>query len=155
MARLDSPSWRPVVEAAPIQFTEWVPWCGGRGRLKRPEPSIGVYLWAHFAVPPAAAARPYPDLPKELIYVGETRNLNRRPLSGGHHRLDHYRDKFPDDWDLKSLYVSVFHIESVGRGRSHLLRAFTRYVEDMIYWQYVQRFGERAALDYKRGKGGP
>ena len=30
------------------------------------------------------------------------------------------------------------------------LRAYTRYVEDLIYWKYVEAFGKRAALDYKK-----
>ena len=155
MAEEGSPSSRLGVDTPPIQFSEWVPWCGGRKRLKWPEPSIGVYLWGHFLTPPDKASRPYPDLPVQLIYVGETRNLNDRPLTGGHHRLVHYGRKFPNDPKFESLYVSVFHIEPVSRGRSHLLRAFTRYVEDKIYWEYAQRFGERAKLDYKEGKGGP
>lgn len=32
--------------------------------------------------------------------------------------------------------------------RSRIVRTFTRYVEDLIYWQYVQRYGKRSALDY-------
>jgi hypothetical protein len=117
-----------------------------------------VYVWGRFSRPPTATARPYPEIPRELIYAGETNNLNRRPLSGNtHHRLEHYRARFKDDPDLAKLYVSVFHIEEFERSgaRGRLLRAFTRYVEDLIYWEYVRRFGKRAALDYKKGKGGP
>jgi hypothetical protein len=34
-------SWHPIIETAPIQFSEWVPWRGGRDRLKSPEQSLG------------------------------------------------------------------------------------------------------------------
>ena len=65
--------------------------------------------------------------------------------------------RFKDDPELENLYVSVFHVEPFkpGGGRSRLLRAYTRYVEDLIYWEYTRRFGRRAALDYKKGKSGP
>ncbi len=154
-------AFQPLIDTPPIQFTHWVRWCVGRDSLKTPDgqPSLGVYVWGHFAKPPSPESRPYPDLPKELIYAGETNNLNRRPLSGNcHHRLVHYRARrFADDPKLEKLYVSVFHIDTFrpGGGRSRLLRALSRYVEDMIYWEYARRFGERAPLDYKKGKGGP
>jgi hypothetical protein len=148
------------IDAPFIQFSQWVPWNSGRKGLQSQDgsPSLGVYVWGHFLKPPSPASRPWPDIPKELIYAGETNNLNRRPLSGGsHHRLAHYRARFAGDPGLEKLYVSVFHIEAYkpGGGRSRLLRAFTRYVEDLVYWEYARRFGERAALDYKKGKGGP
>lgn len=101
---------------------------------------------------PRKATQPAIDTPRIRF------SLNRRPLSGNtHHRLVHYRARFKDDPNLEKLYVSVFHIETFkpGGGRSRLLRAFTRYVEDLIYWEYARRFGQRAALDYKKGKGGP
>jgi hypothetical protein len=151
-------SSHPFIDVERIQFSEWVPWLTGREGIRQPIQSLGVYAWAHFQSSPDPNARPYPIIPEELIYVGETKDLNRRPLSGGsHHRLQHYRTTFKDDSELRCLYVSVFHVEPYvsGGGRSRLLRAFTRYLEDKIYWEYVQKFGKRAALDYKTGKAGP
>ncbi|HKZ76966.1 MAG TPA: hypothetical protein VJ124_01480 [Pyrinomonadaceae bacterium] len=70
-----------MIEPPPIVFSEWVPW-HERGRLKTPDgqPSMGVYLWARFAHGLPPTGHPYPGLPKELIYVGETNDLNVRPL---------------------------------------------------------------------------
>lgn len=148
-----------MIDPPPIVFSEWVRW-GDRARLKAADgqPSPGVYLWARFAHPPKSGSHPYPDLPEELLYAGETKNLNVRPLggrtSGGtpHHRLAHYGDCFPDDAARALLYVSVFHVIPFKQGDKQCLRAFTRYVEDLIYWEYAKRYGKRARLDYKKGK---
>ena len=83
-------SYRLMVEPD-IRFSQWALW-RERESLKSPDgqPSMGAYLWGHFPSGPPAAS-PYPELPKELIYVGETNDLNTRPLGGTrHHRLKHY-----------------------------------------------------------------
>ena len=83
--------------------------------------------------------------------------MNARPLGvegQRHHRLTHYRRTYPADKELGCLYVSVFHVRPFRRRDSvcHAYRAFTRYVEDLVYWEYTRRFGQRPALDYKTGK---
>ena len=147
-----------MIEPPPIVFSEWVPW-HERGRLKTADgqPSMGVYLWARFEHSQRPTGRPYPELPVELIYVGETNDLNDRPLGAGgqrHHRLRHYATRFPKDHGYRYLYISVFHVHRFRRRDKHCnaLRAFTRYVEDLVYWEYTRRFDERPALDYKTGK---
>ena len=115
---------------------------------------MGVYLWAYFEQAPKPGTPPYPNLPEELIYAGETKDLDARPLgSRRHHRLAHYLDTYCDDCEFKCLYVSVFRVCCFGPNdeQAYLrLRAFTRYVEARIYWEYTERFGHRAALDYKK-----
>jgi hypothetical protein len=110
-------------------------------------------VWGHFHTRPVEVV--YPQLPAELIYAGETKNLNSRLLGPRrHHRLIHYRATFPSDTELKRLYLSVFRVDTYRRGeRSRALRAFTRYVEDRIYWEYVQAFGQRTALNYAAKSG--
>jgi hypothetical protein len=34
----------------------------------------------------------------------------------------------------------------------HALRAYTRYLEARIGWEYARKFGRRPRLDYKKGK---
>ena len=117
---------------------------------------MGVYLWAHFTHGHRPAGPPYPDLPKRLIYVGETNDLNMRllgPAGRQHHRLRHYVTRFRDE-AFDCLYISVFHIEPFRQRdkRCNALRAYTRYVEDLVLWKYTEQFEERPALDYKTGK---
>ena len=140
-----------LLDAPAIEFSPWRAW-RDRPEMRSDDPHLGVYAWAHFHEPPASGARPFPDLPDGLIYVGETKNLNNRPLGAGHHRLQHYRATFPRDVDLELLYVSVFraHCYDPADSKCRELRAFTRYVEDLVYWEYTRKFGIRPALDYKR-----
>jgi hypothetical protein len=138
------------------KFSPWVQW-DKRGSLKTAESIAvtGVYMWARFEHAPDPAIRPYPELPVELIYVGETNDLNARPLGNAiHHRLEHYDDRFPDDPDHNHLYVSVCPVAPfVPRDKQcHTFRAFTRFLEAQVYWEYARRFDSRPGLDYKRGK---
>ena len=116
---------------------------------------MGVYMWARFANPPGPKSCPFPDLPKELIYVGEANDLNTRPLGRArHHRLAHYIDRFPEDSGFALLYVSVCRIAPFRPSdkKCHALRAFTRYLEARVGWEYARRYGKRPFLDYKKGK---
>ena len=138
-----------------IKFSPWVPW-QDRETLADGQQYMGVYLWAHFHRKPDSTLVPSElSLPEELIYVGETKNLNARPLSGTrHHRLEHYDDTYPADRKYRYLYVSVFPVERYqDNARCRAIRAYTRYVEDLIYWRYVEAYGTRAALDYKKKPG--
>jgi hypothetical protein len=141
-----------------IEFSKWVPWSKRAAVLTASEPWLGVYMWAHFHDAPATDTSPSidPAPPRELIYVGETKNLNaralRRSAEGG---LERYAETFPADRELKHLYLSVCSVRPFqGNDEAyHVHRAFTRYVEDMIYWKFVKEFERRAALDYARKSG--
>jgi hypothetical protein len=80
----------------PISFSPWVHW-DDREQLLDEQQFMGVYLWAHFhRKPNQTMVTSEVALPKELVYIGESKNLNARPLHGlGHQRLVHYRNTFP------------------------------------------------------------
>jgi hypothetical protein len=135
-----------------------VPWAE-RPRLKRSDgPWLGLYLWGRFSRAPETSIHPYPLLPKQVIYVGETKHLDRRPLTGDHHRLAHYRDTFPGDFNLQNLYVSVCRVHPFSRGYHSKkanglysrLRVYTQYVEARIYWEYTKKWRRPPALHYKK-----
>jgi hypothetical protein len=77
------------IDAPPLTFSEWTRW-SDRPRLRGTDgrPGLGLYLWSYFENTPPSGV-PYPDLPEQLIYVGETKHLDRRPLTEPHHRLVH------------------------------------------------------------------
>ena len=131
-----------------IAFSHWVAW-KDRADLRTPKPMMGVYMWAHFHEPPDRTVHPYPTLPEELVYVGETNDLNARPLRGNRHqRLEHYRDTFPADAKLDHLYVAVFRVREYQPDSPHrrTTRAFTQFAEGKLYWGYTRCYERRAAL---------
>ena len=99
-----------------LHFCSWVPWAARSSLLQDDGPWLGVYLWARFLRAPSPSAKPYPNLPRQVIYIGEAKNIDRRPLAGVHHRLVHYRDTFPDDPNLQMLYVSVCRVRRFAAG---------------------------------------
>ncbi|MCA1789891.1 MAG: hypothetical protein LC667_08530 [Thioalkalivibrio sp.] len=144
-------------------FTPWVAW-GDRAALKESGgPCLGVYLWARFDTAPDPLALPYPNLPEEIIYVGESKHLEQRPLGRiRHHRLAHYLEVFRDDPKFEHLYVSVFRVCPFPNGyesgeaaqRYSALRVYTQYFEGKLYWDYVMRWGHPPKLRYKKGTAG-
>ena len=143
-----------------ITFSRWVRWRDRADLMKassdlmKASPCMGIYVWAHFKGARSPDSRPYPDLPEELIYIGEANDLNVRPLTGSHHRLKHYCDQFPNDRNFSHLYVSVCEAGAFRRSDPgcHALRAFTKYVEARLGWEYTRKFGRRPLLDYKKDK---
>jgi len=141
------------------RFCKWVPWNRRPDLLRRDGPWLGVYVWAHFRRPPSHLVKPYPNLPRQVIYVGEAKDIDRRPLTGAHHRLAHYRDTFPDDPNLDNLYVSVYFVQRFRRGYSSKkarslyarLRVYTQWLEATLYWEYTKKWGRPPALHYKTG----
>jgi hypothetical protein len=143
-----------------VTFSAWAPW-SDRRRLRRDDgPWLGLYLWGRFERPPDEADRPYPVLPRQVIYVGETKHIDLRPLTGDHHRLAHYRDTFPDDDGLKLLYITVGRVErfpdgyegAEARSTYRRLRVFTQYIEAKIYWEYTKQWNCPPALHYKKSR---
>jgi hypothetical protein len=141
-----------------IMFVAWTRWADMPEIRELGGPWLGLYLWGRFNQPPSAVDRPYPDLPEEVIYVGETKHLDLRPLAGRHHRLAHYNETFPDDGNLTNLYVSVCRLEHFPNGydddkvsaRYRNMRVFTQYVEAKIYWEYTKKWGRPPMLHYKK-----
>lgn len=107
--------------------------------------------------PPSPSDHPYPDLPKAVVYVGETKHLDERPLRGLHYRAEHYQQTFTDDLELRKLFLSVARVHAFqgGYGRSKAsddrrLRVFTQYVGARIYWAYTKKWQQLPELHYKR-----
>jgi hypothetical protein len=148
----EGPGSGDVLTEPQITFSKWVRW-RDRGALVSGGPCMGVYVWAHFRESPPSDNRPFPDLPEELIYIGETNDLNTRPLTGRHQRLKHYVDQFRDR-NYEHLYLSVRDIGRFQRSapKCHALRAFTKYIEARLGWEYTRQFGSRPRLDHKEGK---
>jgi hypothetical protein len=65
-----------------LKFCRWMPWAGRSSLLQDDGPWLGVYLWARFHRAPSPLANPYPKLPRQVIYIGEAKNIDRRPLTG-------------------------------------------------------------------------
>jgi hypothetical protein len=141
-----------------LKFCDWVQWHQRPDLLQHDGPWLGVYLWARFYGPPKPFNE-YPDLPKEIIYIGEAKNIDSRPLSGNHHRLAHYRDTFPDDPKLAKLYISVCRVRRFAdgfdskkaRGMYARLRIYTEWIEASLYWEYTKVWNRPPALHYKKG----
>ena len=142
-----------------LKFCRWMPWAGRSSLLQDDGPWLGVYLWARFHRAPSPSANPYPKLPRQVIYIGEAKNIDRRPLTGVHHRLLHYRDTFPDDPNLQMLYVSLCRVyrfaagfgSKKARGLYSRLRVYTQWIETSLYWEYTKMYGRPPALHYKKG----
>ena len=143
-----------------LRFSRWVSW-KDRSNLRRTDgPWLGIYFWGRFDFPPGPRVRPYPALPRVLIYVGDTKHLDTRPLTGRHHRLSHYRDTYPDDPALNHLYLSICRIRRFPRGyqagRSKpaydRLRNYTLFLEAAFYWLYTKKWGEPPRLRYKKAR---
>ncbi len=94
--------------------------------------------------------------------MGETKQLDRRPLGGQHHRLAHYRDTFPADQAFTQLYVAVFRVHQFPGGYSTpaakrvypSLRVYTQFIESKLYWEYTRRWERPPALHYKKDRTG-
>ena len=78
------PAAEPIIEFGP-----WCPW-KDRNTLHLPKARGGVYLLGHFIELPLSR-RPSPDrLEYQVVYVGDAKDLNKRPLSGVHHKIERY-----------------------------------------------------------------
>ena len=139
-------------------FSEWTLW-KDRALLRQSDgrPWLGLYLWGYFKNG-APSRAPYPDLPEQVIYVGETKHLDRRPLTERHHRIDHYKQTFPEDVKLDRLYLSICRVRSFSSGYDlpdvkvlyDRWRVYTQFMEAKIYWDYTQRWKHPPALRFKR-----
>ena len=75
----------PTVEPT-IEFGHWVRW-KYRKSAAGDQRKGGVYLFGYFVGDPPADVPKPDDLPYEVIYVGDAKNLTHRPLSGVHHKI--------------------------------------------------------------------
>jgi hypothetical protein len=100
-------------------------------------------------------------LPEEIIYVGETKHLDERPLCGAHHRTAHYQQTFTEDPGLGMLFLSIARVHAFQGGYGSAsaddyrrLRVYTQYVESRIYWEYTKKWRRPPELHYKKPRRG-
>ena len=136
-----------MIPETQVAFTPWRPW---RTRSKPIiSPSCGgVYLVAHChsGKPPEI---PTPDnLPVEVVYIGEAKDLNSRPLTGPHSKI---QARYPQLFGPKrdSLFVTYAPLYETGCKDYDVRRVFSSYVEAMLVWRYTERHGHPPALHYK------
>ena len=124
---------------------------GGAGKAatdrasSRPTEGCTYFASCPTGVPPAIPSAK--KLPQCVVYVGDAKDLNKRPLTGTHHRIKRYQELF--DQELKSLFVSFAPIYQTGCQDSHVQRAFAFFAEAMLVWEYTKRHGHPPAMHYK------
>ena len=129
----------PAVVCSP-----WTLWCDW-SKLRR-ESWGGVYLFGCFGHPPAHPPDPA-QLPREVAYIGETKDLNGRPLTA-HNRVGRYREVLQDRRGER-LFVPVAPLYRTGCSEYLNIRAFAVFIEAKLDWQYTQTYGIRPALHFK------
>ena len=140
-----------MIQEPETVFSPWTPWTK-RTVLRTDVDYGGVYIWAR-RLPGELDLLSWPELDERIIYIGETKNLNDRPLSR-HNRIARYRKLF-GDLGLSNLYVCTCRAFKTGGEEEKELRAFTQYLEDKIDWEFTRRYGRRPAMHFKEGKTGP
>lgn len=146
------------IDKPQLTFSPWTRW-NDRASLRRSDgrPWLGLYVWGYFQNRRPSGA-PYPDLPEQIVYVGETKHLDLRPLTEPHHRVSHYKETFPEDVNLDNLYLSICRVRSFPGGYNSpdvkplydRWRVYTQFMEAKIYWNYTQRWRHPPALRFKR-----
>lgn len=132
-----------------IVFSSWTPWRERRElEIKIDEVRGGAYLFARFEEVPKAGTVPWPNLPQEIIYVGEAKDLNNRPLAR-HNRTARYHEMF-QDWGNHNLYVSICRLYPTYTKKPPALRVFANYLECWILWEYTKKYGTPPAMHYKK-----
>ena|SRR2546425_12096052 len=129
-----------------ITFGPWTKWTD-RGTSRTDTAHGGVYLFAYCPAVRPPAVPTVDQLPQEVVYVGDAKNLNRRPLSGVHHRLQRYEQLFGDP--RKTLFVTVAPLYQTTCVEPHVERAFSFYTEAQLVWNYTDRHGHPPAMHYK------
>lgn len=131
-----------------ITFGRWMKW-DARRPSKGEMPEGGVYLFAHFAGEPPAEPPKADKLPYEVIYVGDAKDLGKRPRSGVHHKIERYREFFGDD-DLEHLYVSVASMFQTGCDDYAVQRTASAYVEAKLIWNFASQHGHPPVMSVKK-----
>ena len=140
-----------ALEDLEIFFEKWRNW--ERRRDPPVDPTCGgVYLLAYCSTGKPPEVSSIDSLPVEVIYVGDAKDLNKRPLTGRHHRIERYRELFGSN--MERLFVACAPLYETLCDDSHLKRAFSFYAEAMLVWKYTKLHGHPPAMHYK-DKGEP
>lgn len=118
-----------MIDVPPVAFSEWAPW-SERVHLSKELPLMGVYLWGYFPSGSRPKVPAFPELPQDVIYIGETNDLDARllgPTGARHQRLKQYVQAYPQDTRYACLHVSVFRVAPFQpRNNTAMLSARTR-----------------------------
>jgi hypothetical protein len=133
-----------------ITFGTWTRW-KDRPSLRLTSPKAGVYLFGFFRSPPPNP--PTPDsLPFELIYVGDAKNLNNRPLSEPHHKIVKRLPALFPEMAFEQLYVSICPLYDAPSDLGHDIAASMKYAIDRTRSFYIESW---LALKYAEQHGHP
>jgi hypothetical protein len=110
----------------------------------------GLYLLACYSSSPPQRPPTVTNVPREVIYVGDAKNLAERPLSRAHNGVERYIE-LTGDRGLRCLYVAVAPLYTTGCPDYELWRIFALYLESMLIWRYTKRHGRPPLMRYKDG----
>lgn len=143
-----------------VTFGPWTEWKDRPGVKVAPR-AAGVYLLAYFSEIPVTAPNAG-ELPREVIYVGDSKDLKRRPLRDRHNRVHkRFLDLFGKGAE-SNLYVSVAELytlaEDLNSGAVEYAcqRTHSVYLESRLAWEFAQRHGQPPVMQVKdRAENGP
>jgi hypothetical protein len=139
------------VRALETAFRPWMLWSDRSKLLGGLDRSCGgVYLWAYSpdGLPPVVRLE---VMPKEIIYIGDAKDLDKRPLRGGHHRLDRY-EELSGDKHRNFLYVSVAPLFDTGCDDYEIWRVRSLYLEARLYLMYAEQHNEPPLFRFKKNR---
>jgi hypothetical protein len=133
------------IRVRPISFDDWKPW----KNRKRPSDASregGVYLLAHCqsGSPPARASEG--SLPREVVYVGVTKDLNSRPILGRHDGVSKYHKQI--DRTDERLFVAFAPLFETDCDDYAQQRVYAQHVEALLVWRFTEQHGYPPALHY-------
>jgi hypothetical protein len=139
------------VEEPVITFQPWRRW---KERSDSPvlPPCGGVYLFAHSNSGQPPQPPTLQSLPFEVVYVGDAKDLGKRPLTGRHHRIERYKELFGQSTD--SLFVALAPLYETACADYRVKRILSFYIEATLAWNYTKRYCHPPAMHYK-DKGAP
>lgn len=85
--------------------------------------------------PPARASGE--RLPREVVYVGVTKNLNARPIRGRHDGVSKYHEQI--DSSDQRLFVAFAPLFDTNCVDYDLQRIYAEYVEALLVWKFTEQ----------------
>jgi len=133
------------ITVRPIRFGDWRRW--DKRRMDSVGPSQGgVYLLAHCRSGSAPVTATVDSLPREVVYVGNTKDLDTRPGIGSHDGVKRYRQDI-DSTDERLFVAFAPLYESLCEDYA-MQRVYAEYAEAMLVWRFTEQHGHPPALHY-------
>jgi hypothetical protein len=134
-----------------LKFGRWISW-QERRKHAREHASLrgrgGLYLLGCFPDRRAEVEPTAGNLPSGVIYIGDAKDLNRRPLTGGHSELDAYR-RLTGDNELRCLFVSIADFYPTNCDDYEHWRICSAYFESKLIWDYTRKHRRPPLLRFK------